>query len=79
MTSGYMAADLMVLIKEATIQLLLESQQKSETECLLKAEHLVKSLRLVQPVMKKEGFTDIPNTSLDDVGGMKEIIMKLER
>ena len=29
--------------------------------------------------MKKEGFTDIPTTTLDDVGGLKHIKKQLDR
>lgn len=29
--------------------------------------------------MKKEGFTDIPNTTLEDVGGLKTLKADLER
>mgnify|MGYP000951344314 CR=1 FL=1 len=33
----------------------------------------------MQPVLKKEGFTDIPKTTLDDVGGLKNLKLQLER
>ena len=71
MTSGYMAADLVVLLKEAAIQCVLDKENPENKK--LKIEHLKASLKFVQPVMKKEGFTDIPTTTLDDVGGLRNI------
>ena len=56
MTSGFMAGDLETLLKEASIKTV--HHGKMETKISL--EHLKSALKIVQPIMKKEGFTEKP-------------------
>ena len=73
MTSGYMAADLELLLKEAAIQTL------NNTQNYLTLSTIKNALKFVQPILKKEGFTDIPVTTLDDVGGLSQLKLQLQR
>ena len=73
MTSGYMAADLELLLKEAAIQTL------NNTQNYLTLSTIKNALKFVQPILKKEGFTDIPITTLDDVGGLSQLKLQLQR
>lgn len=68
-----MAADLEMLLKEAGVQAI----NKSET--ILTFPTIRNALKFIQPILKKEGFTDIPTTTLDDVGGLDKLKIQLER
>jgi transitional endoplasmic reticulum ATPase len=73
-TSGFMAADLVMLLKEAGLHAL---QSGTSSPILLTPEDISHSLTLVQPMLKKEGFTDIPTTTLEDVGGLATLKLEL--
>lgn len=68
MTSSFMAADLVALLQQA--KLLTWSKVKENKETFLKFEHFKSAIKFVQPMMKKEGFADKPDTTLEDVGGL---------
>ena len=51
-----MAGDFISLLKEASIKTISHDNQLSQ----LKIEHFESALRLVEPIMKKEGFTSKP-------------------
>ena len=42
-------------------------------------EHFKSALKIVQPIMKKEGFTEKPETTLDDVGGLEFLKKELKK
>ena len=76
LSSGFMAADLVTLLKEAALKTRANSSDKSS---VLELKHFQSALKLVQPMMKKEGFIDKPDTTLEDVGGLTVLKKELEK
>ena len=45
----------------------------------MKMEDVRQAFKVIQPVLKKDGFAKIPTVKLDDVGGLEHIKAKLKQ
>lgn len=76
LTPGYVGADLHSLIKEAAnqaISRIMDSYPFDLTSLYVEMGDFSKALEIVQPSSKREGFSTIPDTTWDDVGGLEEL------
>lgn len=79
-TGGYVAADLVALVKEAAQQCVLRCRgiptegengvSKTKAKEPISSEDFKNALILVEPLCKREGFTMIPDVTFDDVGAL---------
>lgn len=78
-TPGFVGADLMQLMQEATNSSIKRitakidfSFESMESYCIEKQD-FIKALSKVQPSSKREGFAQSPNTSWNDIGALKGV------
>jgi transitional endoplasmic reticulum ATPase len=82
-TKGYSGADLNMLVKEAALASLrrilpMIDESKKIPSTILKSLTLThqdfnEALKLINPSAMKEIFTDIPDVTWEDIGGLKEV------
>ena len=76
LTPGYVGADLHSLIKEAANQAIariMDSFPFDLSSLYVEMGDFSKALEIVQPSSKREGFSTIPDTTWEDVGGLEEL------
>jgi SpoVK/Ycf46/Vps4 family AAA+-type ATPase len=74
LTAGFVAADLKMLLSLVSIEHYQRIKHlKSEVDIPINEEDFIKALALYTPLAKKEGFTSIPDITLDDVGALASI------
>ncbi|KUK10346.1 MAG: AAA family ATPase, CDC48 subfamily [Clostridia bacterium 41_269] len=81
-THGFVGADLAFLCKEAGMNALRrilpeldlgEGAEKQQVEMVVTRQDFMEALKQVQPSATREFFSEVPNVSWDDVGGLDEI------
>ena len=70
-TAGYVGADLRALVTEAGTHAI--RRQTESAECWLEMQDFLHALTQVQPSAKREGFTTVPDTCWEDIGGLQDL------
>lgn len=70
-TAGYVGADLRSLVTEAGTHAI--RRQTDSADCFLEMQDFLHALTQVQPSSKREGFTTVPDTCWEDIGGLQEL------
>ena len=76
LTPGYVGADLTSLIKESGNQAIFRIMQEKSydlSSIFIEMQDFLKAIEIVQPSSKREGFSTIPDTTWDNVGGLEEL------
>lgn len=76
MTPGYVGADLHSLVKEAgnqAISRIMDMKHIEMSEVFIEMNDFTKALEIVQPSSKREGFSTIPDTTWDEIGGLESL------
>ena len=74
LTPGYVGADLHSLIKEAGNQAIcriMAEETYSLTSIYIEMKDFLKAIEIVQPSSKREGFSTIPDTTWEEIGGLE--------
>ncbi|XP_030649054.1 ATPase family gene 2 protein homolog B [Chanos chanos] len=79
-TSGYVAADLSALCREAALQAILHPSQDSVSQ-VVDQGHFHQALRRVQPSCLRTslGVTDLRPVSWEQIGGLEDVKLKLKQ
>jgi len=81
-THGFVGADLAFLCKEAGMNALRrilpeldlgENVERQQVDMVVTRQDFLSALKQVQPSATREFFSEVPNVSWDDVGGLEEI------
>jgi SpoVK/Ycf46/Vps4 family AAA+-type ATPase len=76
LTPGYVGADLHSLIKESanqSISRIMENPSLDLSTLFIEMQDFSKALEIVQPSSKREGFSTIPDTTWEDIGGLEDL------
>ena len=78
-TPGYVGADLHSIVKEAGNQAIIRIFSGNYTleSVFIEQEDFLKAINIVQPSSKREGFTTIPDTNWENVGGLETFRQEL--
>ena len=76
LTPGYVGADLHSLIKEAgnqAISRLMAVENYDLSSISIEMQDFLQAIEVVQPSSKREGFSTIPDTTWDEIGGLEAL------
>lgn len=76
LTPGYVGADLHSLIKEAanqSISRIMSMDTLNPLNLFIEMQDFTEALKIVQPSSKREGFSTIPDTTWEDIGGLEDL------
>ena len=77
MTAGYVASDLNSLTYK-TAEISIDEFITNNTELKMKNDYFLRALKTINPIIKKDGFTTIPETSFSDIGALESLKKELE-
>lgn len=80
MTPGYVGADLQSLVKEAgnrAISRIMQQEMLDLENLFIEMPDFLHAIDKVQPSSKREGFSTIPDTTWQDIGGMEHLRTEL--
>jgi len=75
---GYVGADLYGLIQEAALFAVKRAAEANLEEVLVSNEDFSSALKLVQPSLRREGFTSLPPASFKEIGGLEKVKEELQ-
>ena len=75
---GYVGADLNGLIQEAALFAVKRASSLKEEEAVVIFEDFENALRIVQPSLRREGFTSLPPASFKEIGGLEKVKEELQ-
>lgn len=76
LTPGYVGADLHSLIKEAgnqAISRIISIENYNLSLISIEMQDFLKAIEIVQPSSKREGFSTIPDTTWEEIGGLETL------
>lgn len=77
LASGFVASDLTSLIYK-TAEISIKEFINNKKVLKLKNDYFLEAIKTINPIIKKDGFTTIPETSFSDIGALENLKKELE-
>ena len=74
---GFVGADIAALVQEASLHAVKRAIEDNQETAYVSMVDFMKSVKVVQPTLRREGFTTLPPVTFDDVGGLEDVKREL--
>ncbi|OHS95155.1 AAA ATPase [Tritrichomonas foetus] len=75
---GFVGADIVALVQEASLSAVKRAVDANEETAAVSMDDFMQSVKIVQPTLRREGFTTLPPASFADIGGLESVKKELQ-